>query len=51
MHTGEREGGRERENGKEVGYPSKTPVFASCSTYIEYRLHEMLKEICNHSTS
>ena len=38
MSTQERERGRERENGKEVGYPSKTPVFASCSTCIEYRL-------------
>ena len=35
-HTGEREREREGENEKEVGYPSKTPVFASCSTCIGY---------------
>lgn len=35
-HAHRREREREGENGKEVGYPSKTPVFASCSTCVGY---------------
>lgn len=51
MHTG-REREREGENGKEVGYPSKGPVFASLAQPALVPIsRETLKEICNRSTS